>query len=391
MAPRNKLTAVGVKAAAPGKHGDGGGLWLHKRDDCSGQWIFRFTYRGRRRDMGLGGLQSVGLKQARDLADQARAAVARGFDPIQERERLDREARRMDTTLSAIAASAFEARKAELKDDGVAGDWWGPLKLYVLPTLGVTPVSDITQHDLVGVLSPIWHTRADTAKKALTRVGLVLKHAAALGIDVDMQAVEKARALLGKTRHVVTNLASVPWRDIPELYRALCAPDAGIVELALRLLILTGSRSGPIRRIHVDQIADCVWTIPGEGMKGKLGKTDDFRIPLSDEAHRVIELARPFARGGYLFPGGRGVDGVIGETTMLRWLERRGVAATPHGFRSSLRTWLAEATDASHEVSETVLAHATGTSVSRVYIHTDRLDERAALMQRWADFVVGAS
>jgi integrase len=80
---------------------------------------------------------------------------------------------------------------------------------------------------------------------------------------------------------------------------------------------------------------------------------------------------------------------VLGETTMLRWLERRGVEATPHGFRSSLRTWLAEATDASHEVSETVLAHTTGTSVSRVYIHTDRLDQRAALMQRWADFIAG--
>lgn len=391
MAPRHKLSAVGIQSAPPGKYGDGGGLWLHKRNDGGAQWIYRFTYRRRRRDMGLGGLQSVGLKQARDLADQARAAVARGLDPIQERERLDREARRMDTTLSVIAASAFETRKAELKDDGVAGDWWGPLRLYVLRTLGGVPVSEITQHDLVGVLSPIWHTRADTAKKALTRVGLVLKHAAALGIDVDMQAVEKARALLGKTRHVVTNLASVPWRDIPELYRALCAPDAGIVELALRLLILTGSRSGPIRRIHVDQIADGVWSIPGEGMKGKLGKTDDFRIPLSDEAQRVIELARPFARDGYLIPGGRGVDGVIGETTMLRWLERRGVAAAPHGFRSSLRTWLAEATDASHVVSETVLAHTTGTWVSRVYIHTGMLEQRAVLMQRWADVVTGAS
>ena len=70
-----------------------------------------------------------------------------------------------------IAGSALEARNAELKCDGVAGDWWGPLRLYVLPTLGEVPVSDITQHDLVGVLSPIWHTRADMAKKALTRAG----------------------------------------------------------------------------------------------------------------------------------------------------------------------------------------------------------------------------
>ena len=279
MPPRHKLGAVGIKPAAPGKHCDGGGLWPHKRDDGGGQRIFRFTFRSRRRDMGLGGLQSVGLKQARDLADQARAAIARGLDPTQEREQLEREARRMGTTLSEIAASALEARKAELKDDGVAGDWWGPLWLYVLPTLGDIPVSDITQHDFVGVLSPILHTTADTAKKALTRVGIVLKHAAALGIDEDIQAVEKARALRGKTRHVVTNLASVPWRTIPKLYRALCALDAGTVELALRLLILMGSRSGPIRYIHLDQITVGVWTSPGVGMKGKLGEVDDWTRP----------------------------------------------------------------------------------------------------------------
>ena len=79
FAPRHKLSGLGIKAAAPGKHGDGGGRWLHKR--------------------GGGGLQPNGLKQVRDLADQARAAVARGLDPIAERERLDREAQWTDTTL----------------------------------------------------------------------------------------------------------------------------------------------------------------------------------------------------------------------------------------------------------------------------------------------------
>ena len=99
FAPRHKLSGFGIKAGAPGKHGDGGGRWLHKRGGGGGSWIFRFTGRRCRCDMALGGLQPIGLKQARDLADQARAAVARGLDPIQERERLDREARWTDTTL----------------------------------------------------------------------------------------------------------------------------------------------------------------------------------------------------------------------------------------------------------------------------------------------------
>ena len=223
--------------------------------------------------------------------------------------------------------------------------------------------------------------------KALNRLGIVLRHAAALGLDVDLQATEKAKALLGKSRHKVENIPAVAWPDVPAFYASLAEPS--ITHLALRLLILTGSRSGPIRNIRLDEIDGGVWTIKGEAMKGRLGKTSDFRVPLSDEALRVIDLARPFARNGFLFPSAR--KGVISDATMSRLMERRGMAERPHGFRSSLRTWLAEATDAPYEVAETVLAHVSGTTTARVYYRTDVLDQRLILMQCWADFVTGAS
>jgi len=79
-------------------------------------------------------------------------------------------------------------------------------------------------------------------------------------------------------------------------------------------------------------------------MKGRKGATNDFRVPLSQEAHRVIELALPHARHGFLFPNAR--HGVISAMTLSRMMERRKLVARPHGFRSSLRDWLAEATDA---------------------------------------------
>jgi integrase len=71
-------------------------------------------------------------------------------------------------------------------------------------------------------------------------------------------------------------------------------------------------------------------------------------------------------------------------------MERRGMAARPHGFRSSLRDWLAEATDAPHEVAETILAHVAGTSVQRAYRRTDYLEQRRALLNRWASFVTNS-
>jgi integrase len=370
-----------------GKHGDGAGLWLVKRADGGAQWVLRLTVHGRRREMGLGSLADVSLKSARDLADSWRAVAASGRDPIKERAREARDAARADYTLRTVALEAFDARKAELKGDGKAGRWFSPLELHVLPKLGKVPVTDLDQRDIRDTLAPIWHDKADTARKAMNRLSIVLKHAAALGLDVDLQATEKAKALLGKSRHEPRNIPAMAWADVPEFYASLEEPTP--THLALRLLMLTGVRSNPLRFLRLEQIEGDVWTVPGEAMKGRQGQTTDFRVPLSREARRVIDLAKPFARDGYLFPSVR--KGVISDATMARLMERRGMTERPHGFRSSLRTWLAEATDAPHEVAETVLGHIADSGVVRAYRRTDYLEQRRVLMERWADHVTGGA
>tara|TARA_R100000935_G_scaffold16655_1_gene33017 strand:- start:3280 stop:3795 length:516 start_codon:yes stop_codon:yes gene_type:complete len=151
----------------------------------------------------------------------------------------------------------------------------------------------------------------------MNRLGIVLRHAAALGLDVDLQATDKAKALLGKQRHTVTNVPAMNWRDVPAFYQSL---GGSITELALRLLILTAVRSGPLRMMHMDQIDGDIWTIPAAAMKGRLGATSDFRVP------HVIADARKYARGGFLFPGAR--RGVISDMTMTAYIDRRGAVRT---------------------------------------------------------------
>ena len=382
----NRLSASGAKAAPAGKHADGAGLWLHKRDDGGAQWVLRVTAHGRRREMGLGAYPAVSLKAAREAADAARAVVRQGLDPIKERERQRRAAARNIHMLSDIALDAFESRKAELKGDGTAGRWYSPLELHVLPKLGRVPVADIDQKDIRDTLAPIWHTKAETARKAMNRLGIVLKHAAALGLEVDLQATEKAKALLGKQRHTVTNVPAMNWRDVPAFYQSL---GGSITELALRLLILTAVRSGPLRMMHVDQIDGDIWTIPAAAMKGRLGATSDFRVPLSAEAQAVTTEDRKFARDGFLFPGAK--RGVISDMTMTAFMDRRGLSERPHGFRSSFRDWTAEATQAPREVAETCLGHTTGGTVERAYRRTDFLEQRRALMERWGQRICSSS
>ena len=383
----NRLTAIEVKTRPMGKHSDGGGLWLHKREDGGGQWVLRVTIHGRRREMGLGGMTDISLKKARSEAERWRRLAHDGVDPIKERERLRRVAARNLHLLKDIAADAFESRKAELKGDGLAGRWFSPLALHVLPKLGKIPVSQIDQTDIRDCLSPIWHIKAESARKAMNRLGICLKHGAALGLDVDLQATEKAMALLGRQRHKPQNVPALHWREVPTFYASLS--DGTITHLALRLLILTGVRSASIRFMRQDQIDCDVWTIPGADMKGLRDATSNFRVPLSAEALTVIAQAKRLARDGFLFPSVR--KGVISDATMSRFMERAKMEARPHGFRSSLRDWIAETTDTSHDVAETCLSHKVGGKVERAYRRTDFLEQRRAVMARWANHVTGQS
>ena len=124
-------------------------------------------------------------------------------------------------------------------------------------------------------------------------------------------------------------------------------------------------------------------------MKGRKDATVDFRIPLSTEAMAVIGQARRQARDGFLFPSIR--KGVISDATMARLMERAGMEARPHGFRSSLRDWIAETTETPHDIAETVLGHTVGGSVERAYRRTDFIEQRRVLMERWAKHVTSKS
>lgn len=198
--------------------------------------------------MGLGAYPRVSLKEARLEADKWRRVSQQGQDPIKQRQSAQRAAERNMHILNDIALDAFESRKAELKGDGKAGRWFSPLELHVLPKLGKLPVSEIDQRD---TLAPIWHDKAETARKAMNRLSICIKHAAALGLDVDIQATEKAKALLGKQRHKVVNVPALHWRDVPAFYQSL--NEGTVTELALRLLILMAVR--PLSYLHI-QISD---------------------------------------------------------------------------------------------------------------------------------------
>lgn len=381
---KNRLTAIQIKNAPDsGSLSDGGGLILVRRNG-NGKWVYRYSYLGKRRDMGLGSQADLTLSEARKARDQWAKVLASGADPIAARDALraaeiaDRE--RDNPTFSTMAERVFEARKATLRGDGDRGRWWSPLKLYVLPKIGRRPIAEIMPSDIADALKPIWREKHPTAVKAIERTRIVFRDAALMGADCDQKTVARAKHMLGVVHHKTKHIEAVPWQAVPALYADLCRMP-NVSALAARWAVLTLVRSMAVRGARFDEIEGDVWTVPASRVKGKRGKVSDFRVPLSPEALAVVELARG---GDLLFPGRTGRP--ITDVAVAKALP----AGTIHGLRTTFRTWVQDQSACSWDVAETVLGHQIGNRVERSYARSDLLDQRRVVMDAWARFVTGA-
>ncbi|MEE9381424.1 MAG: integrase arm-type DNA-binding domain-containing protein [Hyphomonadaceae bacterium] len=372
------LTHMQAKNLSKGKHSDGQCLWLWKSSKQRGQWVLRLVVKGKRREMGLGGWPEVSISEAREHAAIARKHLRHDIDPIELRK--EQRLRKDRVTVQEAIEGCFEARQAELKGDGLAGRWMSPLSVHVIPKIGNSPIEDLDQLILKKLFAPIWHAKPSAAAKALGRINLTLKHAAALGLDVDLQATMKARALLGKQRHTVKHIESLPYTEAPAFYSFLCQLDT-VSRLALRFLMLTVCRSGELRFATYDEVDGDVWTIPAK--RTKTGK--EHRIPLVPEALKVIELARNSDQQSLLFPSPSGKP--LSDAAMAKLMTDNNYEARPHGLRATFRTWAENESDADWETKETALGHRVGSAVERAYQRSDLLEKRTHLLELWEAYL----
>lgn len=336
--------------------------------------------------MGLGSFKRVGLAEACKKADWARQQVQTEIHPVKQRRLQRQQSNSRDGRLENLAWEAYEIHKASLKHGGADGLWVSPLRLHLLPKLGKMPIVKIDQDDIAHALAPIWHEKPVTAKKALSRLRTVFKYARAKGFLVNRAVIEEAVILLGDNKKPVKPSLALPWSKVPAFYATLSDEDP--TQLALRLLILTGVRADSVNNMQLGQIDGPVWQIPPLHVKGRATNTAGFDVPLSPEALRVIELSKEQGQNGYLFSNLRG--GPLNKMAMRNYLVDKNVAARPHGFRSSLRTWLSDQTDCPFEIAEACIGHVRkGDAAIDTYNRTAYVMKRAPYMNAWAAYVSG--
>ena len=376
-----------IKKAPDGKLHDGRGLMLVKKGD-SGQWFYRYSYFTRRREMGLGSWPGTSLAEARKLRDKWATVLAAGNDPIDTR-KADRRGEQAhkelhDPTFAELVDLVFESKKASLRGDGTRGRWRSPLDLYMIPAFGNKAGSNITHKDVVQALLPIWKKKHPTAIRAIQRVRIVLRSGKLMGFPTNPDIVQSAQEILGIVHHKIQHTSYVQWRDIPELYAQLPDTAGGNCN---RWIILTLVRLNGCRAARVSEIdfGSYIWTVPHERIKGRQGMVEDFRVPITEP---LLDMARIANEIGLdmLFPGKRGTKPItdVGVEKSLKGCTSDG---TPHGFRTSFRTWVQETEACSYDVAEMVLGHKIGGIVERSYARSDLLEKRRIVMENWARFV----
>jgi len=213
----NRLNAKSVAATkAAGRYADGAGLYLVVDDKGNRRWSFVFQYGGKRKEMGLGTVEDVDLKEAREARDAARKHLVAGRNPIEVR-RLEAAARAEVPEFGAYANKIVDG--LTLKSDKHREQWRRTLTDY-LPGLQKLPVDAIATHHILDGLKPHWTEIPETAERIRGRVERVLDAARAAGfISGPWENPARCRASFRSSARMTERPANLTSRSSPALTR----------------------------------------------------------------------------------------------------------------------------------------------------------------------------
>jgi integrase len=391
----HRLTALKIgKLDAPGHYPDGGNLYFQISETGSRSWIFKFTLRGRSREMGLGPLASVSLAAARAEASKCRDLLRDGVDPIEARKTKQRQ-RVLELSgprlFKAAAADYIAKHRAGWKNKKHAQQWANTIATYADPILGDQDVRDVDTAMIVQVLQPIWIKKRETAFRLRGRLECILDAEKALG-HREGENPARWRGHLDKLlpkqnrRKKIKHHPALPWQEIPSFMKEL-REQRGTAARMLEHLILTVVRTQEVQFARPEEfdMRYRVWTVPGERMKMEL----PLRVPMTDRLVELVEAALLGARDGWLYPG-RKKGKPLSNMAMLKLLERMGYGhVTVHGFRSTFRDWVADCTEYADSLAEMALAHAIQNESEAAYRRGDMLERRRKMMSDWAHYCSG--
>jgi integrase len=390
------LTDTAVKKAKAGAKPirlyDERGLYLEVRATASGGsskwWRFKYRFDGKEKLLSLGTYPETGLAAARNERDRSRELVSMGVDPSQARK--DRKAARAAASLNTFEAVA----RAWLRD---RSSGWMPRTLHLIEAsfvnhvfgdIGGRPIVDIRPADVRRVVKAVEASGAgEVAGRVFQRIRSVFRYAVAHELVAADPTYPLKPAEILRPRKV-RHRAALPEAQAPALLRKLASYGGEpATKAALELLMLTSVRPGEVRgaRWAEFDLDRALWRIEGSRTKMKT----EHLVPLSTQALALLNRMLPISGGRDLvFPSALYPGKPLSENTLNGALVRMGYEgiATAHGMRTLFSTCANEA-GWRGELIEKQLAHEERDEVRGAYNRAAYLEERAKLMQWWADYL----
>jgi integrase len=381
----HKLSARAVETISkPGRHSDGGSLYLSISGDGRRRWVFLYAWRGKQREAGLGPAArgGVSLRAVREKAAEGRSLLKAGVDPLAEWNKADPQE---IPTFGKAADDYLAAHAGSFRNEKHKAQWAMTLTRYC-EAIRSTLVDTIDTEAVLSVLKPLWTRAPETASRLRGRIEAVMDAAKAHGF-IDRNHANPARwkghldKLLPKRPTLARgHHAAMPYAEVPAFVTSLRERPATAAR-ALEFSILTAARSGEALAARWDELDldGKIWTVPPARTK----TAREHRVPLSDRALAILREMEAGRTSEYVFPGQR--PGLPLSGMAFEMLLRRAKSDyTAHGFRSSFRDWASNETHFPRELAEHALAHVIGDKAEQASKRSDALARRRELMDAWA-------
>src|SRR5574337_650381 len=367
-------------------------------------WHFRYYWAGKQKRMSLGTYPEVTLREARGLRDEARVLLAKGINPRVHRKQKRTAVRLADeNTFDAVYRKWLTHRGLSLKKGRQTTLSILPRVFAkdVLPLLGKRSIYEIKRPDLLEVIARIERRKAlSVAEKVRTWFNQMFRYALVVVPGLEQNPASDLDVVALPLPPVNHN-PFLRMADLPKLLQRLRKYRGRLqTQLGLRLLLLTGVRTGELRLATPDQfdLDRGLWIIPVMSLKQRKMLTRKKRkritdippyiVPLSVQAMEIVRHMREDFKPAqkYLFAGVKRVIDRMSENTLNVALKRMGYEErlTGHGIRATISTALNELGYPKVWV-DAQLSHADPNRISATYNHAEYVEQRRVMMQDWAD------
>jgi integrase len=393
------LTDAAIRGAKPGattlKLSDSGGLQLWITPSGGKLWHLAYRWNAKQKKLSIGIYPAVSLLEARKRREEAKALLASGIDPSQQKaEERARKANAEATTFASVAAEVIEAKRRRGRTLSTLSkvEW---MHSMANAAFGQRPIASVTSAEILALLEKVARRgTVETATRLRSVVGEVFRFAMVDGrVTADPTLPLGNRLPRVERRHRAALLDPVA---VGGLMRAISGFQGQPTTVAaLRLMAYLFPRPGELRQAEWQEfdLKGSVWTIPASRMKMRR----PHQVPLPTQAITILnELRAITGHGALVFPG-FGMSGGIGrkvapkpisENTLNGALRRMGFGPeemTAHGFRATASTILNESGHFSADAIERALAHQDEDAVRRAYARGAHWQERVTMAQWYAD------